>query len=171
MNNSPSVSIVRVCVYVCCRTVKSCLLYCVGEILLQFILHLRCQLSFVAQSWNVSACQTTRSHDMDPVNLQKDSDWEIFKKKKKKFFLMMSHWWHQWGNTAKTQMTAVISGPSQGFTTTSQVFHALCHMSSLALFPIVPIALHHIDTLHVPKIYSTPSASCITVVIPFMQYY
>lgn len=33
----------------------------------------------------------------------------------------MSRWWHQWGNTAKTQMTAVISGSSQGFTTTSQV--------------------------------------------------
>ncbi len=42
--------------------------------------------------------------------------------------------------------------------TSSNLTHDLCHMSSFALFPIIPISLHHIDTLHMLKSNSAPSS-------------
>lgn len=114
-NNSPSVDVVCVCVYVCCHTVKPCLL------LLQSVLHPRGQLSFVAQAWNMSACQRTRSHDTNPVNLPEDSQWENTK---------TSRWWPQRGDKVKADSSGQRASTQQH---QSDSTHDPRHMSASSL--------------------------------------
>lgn len=105
-------------------------------------------------------CQSARSHDVDPMNLQEDSDSEIWKCDNNNG----SEWCHvKWGNKTEPVVLSDSTDSSHqwaltGFhhnITSSTLTHDVCHMSSIARFPIMLVRLRHTDTSHVLKIHHT----------------